>query len=122
MSIDPAAQLRHDLRTPLNHVIGYAEMLLEEASEAGDADVAARLRTLHAEARRLLTLLNAALTPAPGQPGPTDVAAARDTATPLLERILATVDALRDRATRTGADGLVPDLDRIRMAAAQLAA
>ena len=33
MTIDRAAQLRHDLRTPLNHVIGYAEMLADGAAE-----------------------------------------------------------------------------------------
>ena len=28
-----SAQIRHTLRTPLNHIIGYSEMLLEEAGE-----------------------------------------------------------------------------------------
>ena len=28
------AQLRHQLRTPLNHIIGYSEILLEDAAEA----------------------------------------------------------------------------------------
>lgn len=28
-------QMRHDLRTPLNHVIGYGEMLLQEAEDLG---------------------------------------------------------------------------------------
>jgi len=27
----PGSELRHDLRTPLNHIIGYGEMLIEEA-------------------------------------------------------------------------------------------
>src|SRR6266540_598729 len=28
-------ELRHDLRTPFNHILGYAEMLLESAEEEG---------------------------------------------------------------------------------------
>jgi sigma-B regulation protein RsbU (phosphoserine phosphatase) len=30
---DPLAKLRHDLRTPLNQIIGYGEMLLEDARD-----------------------------------------------------------------------------------------
>ena len=26
-------QLRHDLRTPVNHIVGYAELILEEIGE-----------------------------------------------------------------------------------------
>ena len=32
-------ELRHELRTPINHILGYTEILLEEASEAGLAEV-----------------------------------------------------------------------------------
>ena len=32
MSATPsAAELRHELRTPINHIVGYAEMLLEDS-------------------------------------------------------------------------------------------
>jgi signal transduction histidine kinase len=31
----PEAQFRHDLRTPLNHIIGYGELLTESLEEAG---------------------------------------------------------------------------------------
>jgi signal transduction histidine kinase len=29
------AHARHELRTPLGHIIGYSEMLLEEVEDAG---------------------------------------------------------------------------------------
>ena len=32
------SKIRHDLKTPLNHIIGYAEMLLEDAEAAGRAE------------------------------------------------------------------------------------
>ena len=30
MTPEEARELRHELRTPVNHLIGYAELLLEE--------------------------------------------------------------------------------------------
>ncbi|MGH7307672.1 MAG: response regulator [Candidatus Rokuibacteriota bacterium] len=119
MSIDPAAQLRHELRTPLNHIIGYAEMLLEELGDGHKPDLAAGLQALRADARQLLGLLNEAL--ARGQAGPPDLAAARGTLGPLLERIRLAGETLRQRAAESGGGSLLGDLDRIRKAAQRLA-
>ncbi|HSF04145.1 MAG TPA: response regulator, partial [Solirubrobacterales bacterium] len=119
MNIDPAAQLRHELRTPLNHIIGYAEMLLEELADGHKPDLVAGLQALRADARQLLTLLNEVL--ARGQTGPPDLAAARGTLGPLLERIRSAGDTLRQRAAEFGGGSLLGDLDRIRSAAQRLA-
>jgi class 3 adenylate cyclase len=118
VSTDPAAQLRHELRTPLNHIIGYAEMLLEEL-EAGDQPaLAAELAALRTDARQLLALLNEVL--AQGHTGPPDLAAARDTLRPPLERVRAAGDRLRRQASEGGNDALGADLDRIRTATERL--
>ena len=50
--------LKHDLRTPLNHIIGYCEMLLEEAPARPAADFVADLERIHLAGRRLLTVIN----------------------------------------------------------------
>ena len=34
-----SAHLRHEVRTPLNHIIGYTEMLLEELGDEGAVDL-----------------------------------------------------------------------------------
>jgi class 3 adenylate cyclase len=118
VSIEPAAQLRHELRTPLNHIIGYAELLLEEL-EAGDQPaLAADLAALRADARQLLTLLNEVL--ARGQTGPPDLAAARGTLGPPLERIRTAGETLHRRAVAAGAGARLADLDRIRAATGRL--
>jgi class 3 adenylate cyclase len=119
VSIDPAAQLRHELRTPLNHIIGYAEMLLEELQDGHQPELAAGLTALRADARQLLGLLNEAL--ARGQAGPPDLAVARGTLSPLLDRIRAAGETLRQRAADSGGGSLLGDLDRIRSAAQRLA-
>jgi adenylate cyclase len=118
VSIDPAAQLRHELRTPLNHIIGYTELLLEELADVDKPELAADLSALRADARQLLTLLNEVL--ARGQSGSPDLAAARNTLGPPLQRIHAAGDTLHRRASEAGASALLPDLDRIRIATERL--
>jgi class 3 adenylate cyclase len=53
------SQLRHDLRTPLNHVIGYAELLQEEVQERA-ADLLPDLGKIVVAAKQLLGDLDAA--------------------------------------------------------------
>src|SRR5262245_45136003 len=58
---DDVKALRHDLRTPFNAILNYAEMLLEEGAGPGEVD----LQLLLTDARALLTWLNAGLTDSP---------------------------------------------------------
>ena len=66
------SKLQYDLRTPLNSVIGYCEMLLE----AYDSDIIVNfdsdLQTILTSAKRLLTHLNAISANAPIDTGNTD--------------------------------------------------
>ena len=79
---DPLSQIRHDLKTPINQIIGYSEMLAEDAEEKGDAGVLADLAKIGTAARTLLELIDRELrpgkialpaaaprTPAPASPG-----------------------------------------------------
>lgn len=58
------ATLRHTLRTPLNHIIGYSELLLDEAKERGLEDMVADLRNIHTAGKDLLALINELFDPA----------------------------------------------------------
>ena len=51
MNTDAISRLRHRLRTPLNHIIGYAEMVRDEARERGAAADAARMEDISLTAR-----------------------------------------------------------------------
>ena len=53
------SELIHDLRTPLNHIIGYTEMLIEQAQEQGQGDFVPDLQKTHAAGKRMLALINA---------------------------------------------------------------
>ena len=54
---DAGKGLRHDLRTPINAIKGYGEMLLEDAHDAGAEALGEDLRRLLAESDRLLAQL-----------------------------------------------------------------
>ena len=64
---DPSASsesikhLRHDLRTPLNQMIGYSEMLIETVTENGPAEMLDDLQRLCGAGGELLTVLNESL-------------------------------------------------------------
>lgn len=51
------SELRHDLRTPIGHVLGYSEMLMDEVAESGRADLVADLEKIHAAGERLLAMV-----------------------------------------------------------------
>jgi phosphoserine phosphatase RsbU/P len=56
------SHLRHDLRTPLNQIIGYSELLMEETSDAGHNQYDGDLKTIQRAAKDLLALINDNLT------------------------------------------------------------
>uniref|UniRef100_Q01YK6 histidine kinase n=1 Tax=Solibacter usitatus (strain Ellin6076) TaxID=234267 RepID=Q01YK6_SOLUE len=54
-------KLRHDLRTPINHILGYTDMLVEDAAEIGISAFVEPLRKIRAGGRTLLELIQSSL-------------------------------------------------------------
>ena len=52
-------RLRHDLRTPINQIIGYCELLREEAQSDGDDRFTRPLDSIHEQSRALLAKIDA---------------------------------------------------------------
>ncbi|MDQ6626766.1 MAG: hypothetical protein M3Y69_11620, partial [Verrucomicrobiota bacterium] len=50
--------LLHDLRTPLNHIIGFSALLVEQAEHEGHGNFLADVQKIHAAGQRLLSLIN----------------------------------------------------------------
>src|SRR5229473_3178381 len=92
--------------------------LLEELEAGDQPELAADLAALRTDARQLLTLLNEVL--ARGQTGPPDLAAARGTLAPPLDRVRAAGESLHRRAVAAGTGARLADLDRIRAATGRL--
>lgn len=110
-----AADLRHQLRTPLNHIIGYSEILLEEQS--GERGTEVRLRQVVTEAKRMLETIQRRLGAEQGLVGPGVAAELRADLAGPVERVRVTVREL----AQTMPAGSAADLERIASAASSLA-
>ena len=87
--------LRHDLRTPFNQIIGYAEMVGEDAQDCGDEPLNELALAVVAAAHGTLTLLTDALAGAPEQVTPEHLAAVRVQVAEPLEALRESVAGLR---------------------------
>ena len=87
------ADLRHELLTPVTAVIGYTEMLLEDARGAGAADAVQDLEKILAAAQRFLALIGDIVSFPRIQAGQAD----GETATAaMIQEVVSTVRALPD--------------------------
>ncbi len=57
MSETALAKLRHDLRTPINHILGYSELVAEELADDGVTSVGPDLEKIQAAAKQLLAMV-----------------------------------------------------------------
>lgn len=113
--------LRHDLRTPVNHIIGYAEMLSEDASGPALEGRRALLDLTLAAARDILALINSTLGLHHGSVSAADVAGLYDALRHPRHRVVSSVTAVL-RAPDAEQDAtLVEDLGRILAAVGRLA-
>jgi PAS domain S-box-containing protein len=58
------SHLRHELCTPMNAIVGYSEMLLDELKSQPNSEVVQDLQKIHSCGNQLLALVNAILDPA----------------------------------------------------------
>jgi CheY-like chemotaxis protein len=63
LSPDEVATLRHDMRTPVNHIVGYCELLLEDADGPDHAERRGRLEESLRAVREALEMINTSLAP-----------------------------------------------------------
>jgi CheY-like chemotaxis protein/signal transduction histidine kinase len=114
--------VRHELRTPINAILGYSEMLLEDED---DEEVRSDLGRIHQSGRRLLTLIDDILNPdrlAGSIDRDIESFAAQieaDLRTPI-NAVIGYGEMLLEGQREEGRDVLVPDLERIVTAARTL--
>jgi phosphoserine phosphatase RsbU/P len=106
--------VRHDLRTPINHILGYTEMLLEEPTAAPYADDLQRIRK---SGRQLLELITQYLDDDDfGNPALDRDKLLHNLRTPV-NHVIGYSELLEERAEEEKQLSLLPDLRRINTAA-----
>jgi adenylate cyclase len=114
------ANLRHSLRTPLNQILGYSEMLQEEAVELGCAPELLDLQKVHAAGQQLLALINESLTSARVRSARLDVGEFRRDARTLLNLIVGYSGLCNENLVDPQHRQVRDDLGKIETAAANL--
>ena len=120
LPVEALGELRHELRTPINHIVGYAEMLLEDAVEAGRADRRAALEEVLGAARDALTQINVTLAPVRSQVPAAEIASLYGSLRQPQRRIVGAVKPLLAAADAAAGEPLGDDLRRILRAADRL--
>ena len=115
--------MRHELRTPINGILGYTEMLLEDEPAP---EIAADLERIRESGRRLLALIDEILNPdrlVNGGEGRTlesfGAQVAADLRTPT-SSVIGYAEMLIENARESGHEEMVPDLERVLSSARRL--
>jgi len=116
LTVQALSELRHELRTPINQIIGYCEMLLEDAAAAEHAARRAALEEALAAVRDALTTIDRGLPAGRSDVRPADAEALSDTLRVPREKILHATESLLGDAERA----FVADVRKIRSAAERL--
>jgi sigma-B regulation protein RsbU (phosphoserine phosphatase) len=110
------SKIRHDLRTPINHILGYCEMLQEDAQFP--EEFAPDLEKVHAGGRQLLALIAEYFDEETFETKRGDVhRLCHDLRTPV-NQIIGYSEMLQEQAEETGRKKYLPELRKIRDAAA----
>jgi adenylate cyclase len=113
-------RLRHDLRTPLNQIIGYSEMLIETSGEGRSATLREDLQRLHAAATQILALLNEGLAQWKVEAGQVDLISLRRSLLGPLNSVLGYRDLCEETARSLDLEEMVADLGKIGLASRNL--
>ena len=108
------ANMSHELRTPLSAVIGYSEMLEEEAEERGEASMLADLGRIKSNAKHLLSLINDVLDLSKVEANKMDIFLEDIDLSAFLRETAATVDSLVRRKDNVLALDFASDLGSMR--------
>src|SRR5207253_7694978 len=110
--------LKHKLRTPLNHIIGYCEMLIEQAQDHGLEVFIVDLDRIHSAGERLLGVINDLCDPVASRK--IDEGMMHHEVRTPLNQVIGYAEMLQEQAKELGQDSFVPDLQKVHTAGRRL--
>lgn len=116
----PISALRHDMKTPLNAIIGYSEMLLEDAREFGEDTLVAGLESIRVSGLELNRSINEffdgteTLGELDGRKGSKRSVELQSEIRTLLVMLAENCDALKEKFDTDNIDGFDKDIEKIR--------
>ena len=114
------SQIRHDLKTPVGHIMGYSEMI-EEDIEDELPEVVHDLRSIQSSGERLLELINDNLGAAKQSVNDIDLDLTNQLMRQQLNHVGGYCEMVQEVAEETGHEEIAADLDRIHSASMTLA-
>lgn len=118
--LETLSKLRHALRTPLNQIIGYSEMLMESAEENNAQTILPDLKSIHSSGGQLLAVINDALAPWKIDSGKIDFPGMRQAMHAPLASVVTQAELCREKSRASNHAELVKDLEKILTAARNL--
>ena len=118
--LETLTQLRHALRTPLNQIIGYSEMLMESIEGSEAERLLNDIKKIHSAGGQLLALFNDALAPWKIETGKIDLLAMRRDMIAPLNAIIGNSLLCQEAAIELGKADVANDLKRINQASYNL--
>src|SRR5579859_7369553 len=109
-------RISHELRTPMNHIIGYSELLIEDADDQGLETLAEYLRHVRALGKELLAALNDTFSTLHAEPQVVRLRQAHPQLTAQAEQIGEAVLESQAQAREQGHEAFLPDLQKIETA------
>ncbi len=117
-----ASRLRHDLITPVNHILGFTELLIEEAAERDRGHLVGRLDAVRGLGKEILEGIDHALALASEHGLPADLAGLGQSLIAPCGAIIESCDEVEDAVGQAPDRAFfLGDLAKVRDAAARLA-
>jgi adenylate cyclase len=113
-------RLRHDLRTPLNQIIGYTEMLIESSGDHGFTRLSDDLKPVLDAGNQILARLNEGLVQWKVEAGKVDLIALRRDLLGPLAALMAHRDRCEASARTLNLNETTLDLEKVGLAATEL--
>jgi len=109
--------IRHELRTPIGHVIGYSEMILEEVDGTRHAGITADLNSVRSGGLQLLALVDEFFNPESPSRRKLSVSQIYYELRTTVDQIIGYTELLQEEVFESGLTALLQDLDNIHRAA-----